>query len=232
MLSVRDLHLSYGNVRAVRGIDFTVEAGEIVTLIGANGAGKSSTLRAISSLHPVTGTITLNGERIDNLPAHAVVAKGIAHCPEGRRIFYDLSVRDNLAMGGYLLDKSILGDRMAWVIERFPRLGERLDQSGGTLSGGEQQMLAIGRALMAKPALLMLDEPSLGLSPLMTEKIFEVVVDLNKDGLTVLLVEQNARFALEISHRAYVLETGKVTLHGESRRLANDPKVVSAYLGG
>lgn len=233
MLSLTDVHLCYGQVHAVKGVTILVPAGEIVTLIGSNGAGKSSTLKAISGVHRVTsGTIEFKGSPIHLLPPHRIVAAGISHCPEGRRIFYDLTVRENLLMGGYLLGKDDLAERLEWVIDLFPRLGERIGQSGGTLSGGEQQMLAIGRALMAKPSLLMLDEPSLGLAPIMVEKIFETIQELNRGGLTVLLVEQNAHAALEISRHAYVLETGCVSLEGESRALLADERVQRAYLGG
>ena len=233
MLRLTDVHLYYGPVHAVKGVTIRVPAGEIVTLIGANGAGKSSALKAISGIHRIgSGTIEFNGSPLHTLLPHRVVAAGISHCPEGRRIFYDLTVRENLLMGGYLLDKRELGERLEWVVGTFPRLGERLGQSGGTLSGGEQQMLAIGRALMARPALLMLDEPSLGLAPIMVEKIFETILELNRGGLTVLLVEQNAHAALEISRHAYVLETGEVSLAGESRVLLADERVRKAYLGG
>jgi branched-chain amino acid transport system ATP-binding protein len=233
MLRLTDVHLAYGHVHALKGVSLAVAAGEIVTLIGANGAGKSSTLKAISALHPLrSGAIEFAGETIHTLPPHGVVARGISHCPEGRRIFYDLSVRENLLMGGYLLGKKELEERLPLVLELFPRLRERLGQAGGTLSGGEQQMLAIARALMCRPKLLMLDEPSLGLAPLMVEKIFETVLDLKRGGLTVLLVEQNASAALAISDRAYVLETGRVTLAGDSAALSRDERVVKAYLGG
>ena len=233
MLRLTDVHLNYGQVHAVKGVSLHVPAGEIVTLIGANGAGKSSTLKAISGVHRVrSGTIEFNGEPFHHLPPHRIVAAGISHCPEGRRIFYDLTVRENLLMGGYLLEKGDLAARLEWVIATFPLLGERLGQTGGTLSGGEQQMLAIGRALMARPSLLMLDEPSLGLAPIMVEKIFETILELNSGGLTVLLVEQNAHAALEISRHAYVLETGAVSLEGESRTLLADERVRKAYLGG
>ncbi|KAF0221031.1 MAG: branched-chain amino acid transport system ATP-binding [Geobacteraceae bacterium] len=233
MLTITDLQLFYGQVHALKGVSLTVPTGEIVTLIGANGAGKSSTLKAISAVHPIkAGAILFQGEPIHTLPSHKVVARGISHCPEGRRIFYDLSVRENLALGGYLLGKGELSARLDWVLGLFPRLRERIGQAGGTLSGGEQQMLAIARALMCKPVLLMLDEPSLGLAPLMVEKIFETVLELNRTGLTVLLVEQNAHFALEISHRGYVLETGEVKLEAESRVLLADERVKKAYLGG
>jgi branched-chain amino acid transport system ATP-binding protein len=233
MLALTDVHLSYGHVHAVKGVTIRVPAGEIVTLIGANGAGKSSTLKAISGVHRIgAGEITLDGTPLHRLPPHKIVAAGISHCPEGRRVFYDLTVRENLLMGGYLLDKKELAERLEWAVALFPRLGERIDQSGGTLSGGEQQMLAIARALMCKPRLLMLDEPSLGLAPIMVERIFETIVGLNRGGLTVLLVEQNAHAALEISRHAYVLETGRVSLEGESRALLADERVRKAYLGG
>ena len=233
MLQLIDVSLAYGHVQALREVSLTVETGEIVTLIGANGAGKSSTLKAISGLHGITaGAIELEGARLDGMPPHEIVASGISHCPEGRRIFYDLSVRENLAMGGYLLSKGDFAEHLDDVLRLFPRLRERLGQAGGTLSGGEQQMLAIARALMSRPKLLMLDEPSLGLAPIMVEKIFETVIDLQRHGLTVLLVEQNAAAALEISDRAYVLETGKVTLAGNSAVLSRDERVVQAYLGG
>jgi branched-chain amino acid transport system ATP-binding protein len=233
MLQLIDVHLAYGHVEALRGVSLEVGDGEIVTLIGANGAGKSSTLKAISGMHGIaSGAIELDGERIDGVAAHRIVARGVAHCPEGRRIFYDLSVRENLLMGGYLLDKRRAAERLGAVIELFPRLGERIGQAGGTLSGGEQQMLAIARALMSKPRLLMLDEPSLGLAPIMVERIFETVLDLKRHGLTVLLVEQNAAAALAISDRAYVLETGRVTLAGDSVALSRDERVAKAYLGG
>ncbi len=233
MLSVDNIELFYGQVHAVKGVSLTVNAGEIVTLIGANGAGKSSTLKAISGVHPTkAGSITFRGEPLQSLPAHAIVGRGISHCPEGRRIFYELTVRENLLLGGFLLSGTTALERLETVMELFPRLRERLTQLGGTLSGGEQQMLAIGRALMSNPALLMLDEPSLGLAPLVVEKIFQRVVELNQGGLTVLLVEQNAHIALGISHRAYVLETGRVILSGQSADLALDERVQKAYLGG
>ena len=233
MLHVTDINVCYGHVHALRGVTLTVGAGEIVTLIGANGAGKSTTLKAVSGVHPLrSGSITFRDEPLHTLPAHAIVGRGVSHCPEGRRIFQDLTVRENLLMGGFLLEKGKVDERLETVLELFPRLRERLGQPGGTLSGGEQQMLAIGRALMPDPALLMLDEPSLGLAPIVVEKIFERIAALNRGGLTVLLVEQNASFALEISHRAYVLETGSVTLSGTSADLARDERVQKAYLGG
>lgn len=233
MLRLTDVHLSYGHVHALKGVSFTVARGEIVTLIGANGAGKSSTLKAISGMHPIgLGSIDFEGVAIHRQPAHAIVGHGISHCPEGRRIFYDLSVRENLAMGGYLVARDALAERYDYVFSLFPRLKERLEQPGGTLSGGEQQMLAIARSLMCMPRLLMLDEPSLGLAPLMVEKIFDTILDLKRTGLTVLLVEQNAAAALEISDRAYVLEIGRVSLEGQSSALRKDARVTKAYLGG
>lgn len=233
MLRLTDLQLFYGPIQALKGMTLEVAAGEIVTLIGANGAGKSSTLKAISGIHATNGgSIEFRGQRIDNLPPHTIVSCGISHCPEGRRIFGDLSVSENLLMGGYLLHKGEIAEQFAQVLTLFPRLGERISQAGGTLSGGEQQMLAIARALMCKPALLMLDEPSLGLAPIMVGKIFETILDLKQRGLTVLLVEQNASAALEISDRGYVLEVGSVVLSGNSAELRSDPRVVQAYLGG
>jgi branched-chain amino acid transport system ATP-binding protein len=233
MLRLSDLQLSYGPIQALKGVALEVAAGEIVTLIGANGAGKSSTLKAVSGMHTVNGgSIEFRGQRIDGLPPHEIVGRGISHCPEGRRIFGDLSVRENLLMGGYLLPKADMAGQLEQVLELFPRLRERISQAGGTLSGGEQQMLAIARALMCKPALLMLDEPSLGLAPIMVGKIFETILDLKQHGLTVLLVEQNASAALEISDHGYVLEVGNVILSGDSASLRSDPRVVQAYLGG
>ena len=233
MLRLTDLQLCYGPIQALKGVTLEIAAGEIVTLIGANGAGKSSTLKAISGIHAASGgSIEFRGQRIDTLPPHEIVSRGISHCPEGRRIFSDLLVRENLLMGGYLLPKNEIAGQLEQVLAIFPRLRERIDQAGGTLSGGEQQMLAIARALMCKPVLLMLDEPSLGLAPIMVGKIFETIVDLKQQGLTVLLVEQNASAALEISDRGYVLETGSVILSGDSGSLRSDARVVQAYLGG
>jgi branched-chain amino acid transport system ATP-binding protein len=233
MLRLTDLQLCYGPIQALKGVTLEVADGEIVTLIGANGAGKSSTLKAISGIHATSGgSIEFHGQRIDNLPPHEIVGRGISHCPEGRHIFGDLSVRENLLMGGYLLPKADVAGQLDQVLALFPRLRERIGQAGGTLSGGEQQMLAIARALMCKPALLMLDEPSLGLAPIMVAKIFETILDLKQHGLTVLLVEQNASAALEISDRGYVLETGNVILSGDSKALRSDARVVQAYLGG
>jgi len=233
MLRLADVSLCYGQILALRGIDLRVGEGEIVTLIGANGAGKSSTLKAISGIHAISGgSMEFLGERIDGLPPHEIVGRGISHCPEGRRIFADLTVRENLQMGAYLVPKAEIPERLEQVLTLFPRLSERIDQPGGTLSGGEQQMLAIARALMCGPRLLMLDEPSLGLAPIMVEKIFEAILDLKRGGLTVLLVEQNAGAALGISDRGYVLETGSVILSGTSIELRSDQRVVQAYLGG
>jgi branched-chain amino acid transport system ATP-binding protein len=233
LLSIRGVETFYGKIQALKGVDIEVTEGEIVTLIGANGAGKSSTLKAISGIHATSGgSIEFRGQRIDNLPPHEIVGCGISHCPEGRHIFGDLSVRENLLMGGYLLPKADVAGQLDQVLALFPRLRERIGQAGGTLSGGEQQMLAIARALMCKPALLMLDEPSLGLAPIMVAKIFETILDLKQHGLTVLLVEQNASAALEISDRGYVLETGSVILSGNSKALRSDARVVQAYLGG
>ena len=233
MLRLTDLQLCYGHIQALKGVNLEIATGEIVTLIGANGAGKSSTLKAISGIHATSGgSIEFLGQRIDNYPPHEIVSIGISHCPEGRRIFGDLSVKENLLMGGYLLPKAELSGQLDQVLDLFPRLAERIGQVGGTLSGGEQQMLAIARALMCKPALLMLDEPSLGLAPIMVGKIFETIIDLKQRGLTVLLVEQNANAALEISDRGYVLETGSVILSGNSAELRSDSRVVQAYLGG
>lgn len=233
LLELRNIRLSYSGVTALKGVNIKVSAGEVVTLIGANGAGKSSILKAISCLHPIaSGEITYEGFRIDGRPAHSIVGLGISHCPEGRRIFYHLSVRENLMMGAFLKSDKEAVESMEQVLETFPRLKERIAQPGGTLSGGEQQMLAIGRALMSRPRLLMLDEPSLGLSPIMVEKIFEVLINLNRSGLTLLLVEQNSAFALKISQRAYVMETGEVAIEGLSSDLMRDEMVIKAYLGG
>lgn len=235
MLEVVDLKVAYGAIEALHGVDFSVKAGEIVTLIGANGAGKSTTLRAISGLvRPRSGTIRFEGRPINTLPAHEIVRLGIAHVPEGRMIFANLSVMENLRMGAYLQnDKAVIARELEYVFAVFPRLKERERQVAGTLSGGEQQMLAIGRALMGKPRFLMLDEPSLGIAPLLVKSIFEQIVKINRDqGLTILLVEQNANLALRVSGRGYVLETGRLTLSDSSAALLADPKVRSAYLGG
>jgi branched-chain amino acid transport system ATP-binding protein len=235
MLSVDNLFVSYGAISALGGVSFRIEAGSIATLIGANGAGKTTTLRTLSGLlRAKSGTISFKGEDITRLPPHQIVARGLAHVPEGRMIFSNLTVGENLAMGAYLQkDKARIAQSRAYVFSIFPRLQERLTQSAGTLSGGEQQMLAIGRALMGNPQLLMLDEPSLGLAPKLISTIFEKIVEINRDhGVTILLVEQNARLALAMSHQAYVLETGRIVMQGESKKLRADPQLKAAYLGG
>ena len=233
MLEVRDIHTYYGNIQALRGVTLRIEAGEIVTLIGANGAGKTTTLMSISGVTPPkNGAIAFLGQDVTRLSTERIVSLGITQVPEGRMIFPRLTVKENLLMGGYLRrDKAGVRADEEHVYELFPVLRERRAQMGGTLSGGEQQMLAIGRALLARPKLLLLDEPSLGLAPLVVENIFEIIQQINKDGVTVLLVEQNAQMALQIAHRGYVLETGRLTLEGPARDLLNDPKVRSAYLG-
>lgn len=233
MLKVTDLNTSYGKIHAIRGISFEVNRGEIVTLIGANGAGKSTTLKTLSGmLAPVSGSILFDGEEIAGMPAHKVTAKHIVHVPEGRRIFPQMTVRENLEMGAFLRkDKEQIAADLEEVYHLFPRLKERITQKGGTLSGGEQQMLAIGRALMSKPELLMLDEPSMGLAPVVVETIFEIIKKLNKNGITILLVEQNANVALSIADRGYVLETGQIKLTGTGAELLRDESVRKAYLG-
>ncbi|MFV0442274.1 MAG: ABC transporter ATP-binding protein [Planctomycetaceae bacterium] len=233
LLSIRDLHVSYGAIRAVRGISLTVEAGQIVTLIGANGAGKSTTLQAISGLLPIVGgSIEFDGQRVDGLPAHETVRRGLVQVPEGRGIFANLSVDENLRLGTFRLrdPDSSRPDRER-ALELFPRLRERLKQNAGTLSGGEQQMLAIARALIASPRLLLLDEPSLGLAPQIMQTIFAVIREINAQGTTILLVEQNARMALQAAHQAYVLETGEIVMQGPAAELAQSDEVRKAYLG-
>jgi branched-chain amino acid transport system ATP-binding protein len=234
LLSLRNVHAFYGHVHALKGVSITVNRGEIVTLIGSNGAGKSTTLRTISGLlKPRDGEIVFQGKSIGGKPAHEIAALGIGHSPEGRRIFPKLTVEENLEIGAYLVrDPDLIRERMSRVYELFPRLGERKKQDGGTLSGGEQQMLAMGRALMQDPALLMLDEPTLGLAPVLVDQIFEIVVKLNSLGKTILLVEQNAWQALQIAHRGYVLQTGTITLEGPAKDLANNDAVKASYLGG
>lgn len=235
LLDVRALYASYGAVAALSGISLQVAPGEIVALLGANGAGKTTTLRTLTGLHgTASGETIFAGERISRLPAHRIVARGFSHVPEGRRIFTGLEVERNLVVGGYLArkDPGVLAERRARVYELFPRLLERRTQLAGTLSGGEQQMLAIGRALMNQPRLLALDEPSLGLSPLLTQGIFEIIRQIRDQGTAVLLVEQNARKALRLADRAYVLETGRIAMEGPAHELANDPRVQAAYLGG
>ncbi len=233
ILQVEDLYVAYGNIEALHGVSLEVNQGEIVTLIGANGAGKSTTLRAISGLNrPRSGRILFQGQDITRTPAHQIVAMGIGHVPEGRRVFADLTVRENLELGAYLVSPSQFHKNLAEVYERFPRLKEREHQRASTLSGGEQQMLALGRALMLQPKLLLLDEPSMGLAPRLVQEIFEIIAELNRRGATILLVEQNAAMALSIAHRAYVLETGRVVLSGPASELRTHPAVREAYLGG
>ena len=234
ILHVEDLNVYYGSIHAVKGISFDVVEGEIVTLIGANGAGKSTTLNTVAGLlKPREGKVEFEGESLLGIPPHKIVSRGMALCPEGRRVFLQMSVRDNLEMGAFTRTNSAeVADSLEMVFERFPRLKEREGQSAGTLSGGEQQMLAMGRALMSKPRLLMLDEPSMGLAPILVQEIFNIIKALHDAGTTVLLVEQNARMALSIADRAYVLETGKVSMSGNAADLANDERVKQAYLGG
>jgi len=232
ILEVRDLHVAYGKIDAVRGIGFDVDAGEVVALIGSNGAGKTTTLRTLSGLQrPSAGEVRLDGERIDGLPAHEIVARGVAHAPEGRRLFPRMSVRENLDLGAYRrVDGEIEAD-VTMVYDLFPILAERRAQAAGTLSGGEQQMLAIGRALMSRPRLLMLDEPSMGLSPLVMRTIFSTLAELKARGTTLLLVEQNAQAALALADRGHVLETGRIVLSGTGAELLRDERVRKAYLG-
>ncbi|MGI8922225.1 MAG: ABC transporter ATP-binding protein [Solirubrobacteraceae bacterium] len=232
LLEVEDIHTFYGNIEALKGISVEVNEGEVVTLIGANGAGKSTTLRSISGLTPPReGEIRFDGERIDQLPAQEVVRRGISQSPEGRHCFQRMTVRENLELGAYLRRDSHVQEDLDRVYELFPRLQERERQKAGTMSGGEQQMLAMGRALMAQPRLLMLDEPSMGLAPILVERIYETVAEINRQGTTILLVEQNANYALEVSTRAYVLETGTVALSDTSGALRDNPDVQRAYLG-
>ena len=233
MLSVRDLHVSYGAIKAVRGISFDIKQGEIVTLIGANGAGKSTTLNTVAGLiRPDSGSIEFKGQSIVGVKSHKVVERGMALCPEGRRVFSQMSVSENLDMGGYTRSDAENRETLQRVYERFPRLKERVGQMAGTLSGGEQQMLAMGRALMSKPDLLMLDEPSMGLAPILVQEIFDIIKELNAVGTTILLVEQNANMALSIADRAYVLEIGTIKKTGTGADLLQDDDVRKAYLGG
>ncbi len=234
MLNISDINVYYGAIHAIKGISLTVNQGEIVTLIGANGAGKSTTLRTISGLlKPKTGSITFQGQDIAGTPAHKIVGLGISQVPEGRRIFTEMTVMENLDLGAFIRkDKDGIAADKKRVFELFPRLEERQEQVAGTLSGGEQQMLAMGRALMSRPKLLLLDEPSMGLAPLLIKEIFSIIEDINKSGTTVLLVEQNANMALSIANRAYVLETGRITLSGDAKKLAASEDVRKAYLGG
>lgn len=231
ILSIHDLNVNYGGIEAVKGISFDVHEGEIVTLIGANGAGKSSTLRTIAGLvKPSGGTINFRGDNITGRDATTIVKKGITLVPEGRHIFPDLTVLENLKVGAYLRSDDISGD-IQWVYDLFPRLRERSWQAGGTLSGGEQQMLAVGRALMARPKLIMMDEPSLGLAPLVVRDIFEIIRQINHQGVSILLIEQNANMALKVADSAYVMETGCITLSGAGKDLLNNEAVKKAYLG-
>ena len=233
LLEVKDLQVYYGSIHAIKGVSFEVNEGEIVTLIGANGAGKSTTLNTIGGLlKPRSGSVELEGQSVLGVTAHKIVGRGMALCPEGRRVFLQLTVQENLEMGAYTRPKGEIADSIANVYDRFPRLKERYKQVAGTLSGGEQQMLAMGRALMSKPRLLMLDEPSMGLAPILVEQIFSIIEELNAAGTTILLVEQNAQMALSIAHRGYVLETGKIVTTGTGAELLDDDNVRKAYLGG
>jgi branched-chain amino acid transport system ATP-binding protein len=233
LLELTDIHTFYGNIEALKGISIEVDEGEIVTLIGANGAGKSTTLRSISGLTPPrVGSIRFKGEEIGETPPQEIVRLGICQSPEGRKIFPRMTVRENLDLGAYLRRDGDIDSDLERVYDLFPRLKEREKQKAGTMSGGEQQMLAMGRALMARPEVLLLDEPSMGLAPVLVERIYETVEEINKQGTTILLVEQNANFALGVSHRAYVLEVGSITLSDESEKLRENPEVQRAYLGG
>ncbi len=232
MLDIKGLNVHYGGIHALRGIDITVEEGSIVTLIGANGAGKSTTLRAIMSLEkPSVGQVFFEEKEITKQTTVQKVKNGFTLVPEGRRIFPNLTVYENLVLGAYIRKDSSVKKDIDWVMELFPRLSERIDQKGGTMSGGEQQMLAIGRALMSKPKLLMMDEPSLGLAPIIVKDIFKIIGEINKTGTTILLIEQNAKAALEIADKGYVLETGKIVIEGSGKELLNDERVKNAYLG-
>ena len=233
VLTVKNINVYYGAIHAIKGISFDVDRGEIVTLIGANGAGKSTTLHTISGLlRSKTGDIEFLGESISHTAAHKIVSMGISHVPEGRRIFQGMTVQENLEMGAFVTKKDRIAHNLEYVYEQFPRLKERTSQIAGTLSGGEQQMLAMGRALMSDPELLMLDEPSMGLAPILVDQIFEIIKNLNKAGTTILLVEQNAQMALSVADRAYVIETGRITLSGTGEELAKSEAVKKAYLGG
>ena len=234
MLEVKDLVVSYGAIKALRGISFSVEKGEIISLIGSNGAGKTTTLHSISNIiKKESGTVTFMGEDITNLAPDKIVKKSLIQVPEGRRVFANLTVKENLEMGAFTrTDKADIKKDMDWVFELFPRMKERLRQVSGTLSGGEQQMLAMGRSLMAKPVLLLLDEPSMGLAPILVDEIFDIIQKISAAGTTILLVEQNAYKALSIANRAYILETGTITKSGDAKELINDIAVKSAYLGG
>jgi branched-chain amino acid transport system ATP-binding protein len=232
LLEVDDIHAHYGSIEALKGVSLTVDEGEVVTLIGSNGAGKSTTLRSISGLTPASsGTITFGGQEITRVPAHEIVSHGIALVPEGRHCFARMTVRENLDLGAYGRRAADISQDLEQVYELFPRLHERERQKAGTMSGGEQQMLAIGRALMARPRLLMLDEPSMGIAPILVQRIYETIAEINRGGMTILLVEQNANYALDVARRGYVLETGQVALANDSAQLRDDPDVQKAYLG-
>ena len=233
ILKVDDINVYYGSIHAIKGISFEVNEGEIVTLIGANGAGKSTTLNTISGLlHSRTGSVTFMGEALGKVPCHKIVSKGLALVPEGRRVFLQMTVQENLEMGAYTQSGKGIDQDLEHVYELFPRLKERMKQVAGTLSGGEQQMLAMSRALMSHPKLMMLDEPSMGLAPILVEQIFEIIQNLHKDGTTILLVEQNAAAALSVADRGYVLETGKIVTSGTGKELLASPAIKKAYLGG
>lgn len=232
MLEVNNINVFYGSIHAVKDISFQVEKGEIISLIGANGAGKTTILQTVSGLlKSTTGSIVFNGQNLMQIPAHKIVNRGLAQVPEGRRVFLQMSVMENLELGAYTQPKNTIENNLEIVFEHFPRLKERRTQVAGTLSGGEQQMLAMGRAMMSNPTLLMLDEPSMGLAPILVDEIFKIIEDLNKAGVTILLVEQNAQMALSVADRGYVLETGKVVLTADARDLLNDDSVRKAYLG-
>ena len=232
ILKVEDINVYYGSIHAIKGVSFEVNEGEIVTLIGANGAGKSTTLNTISGLlHSKTGSITFMGENLGKIPCHKIVSKGLALVPEGRRVFLQMTVQENLEMGAFTQGGKTLDDDLERVYQQFPRLKERMKQVAGTLSGGEQQMLAMGRALMSHPKIILMDEPSMGLSPIFVNEIFDIIKEVSKSGTTVLLVEQNAKKALAIADRAYVLETGKIALEGKADVLMNDDSIKKAYLG-
>jgi len=233
VLTVKDIEVNYGVINAIKGVSFEVEQGEIIALIGANGAGKTTILHTITGLiAPKSGQILFEGVDLTKTPAHKIVAMGMAHVPEGRRIFQQLTVYENLKLGAFIVkDKKVIEENLAYVYDHFPRLKERKNQVAGTLSGGEQQMLAMGRALMSNPKILLMDEPSMGLSPLLVSEIFQIIKEVSADGTTVLLVEQNAKKALAIANRAYVLETGRIVLSGNAGELMHDEKIKKAYLG-
>ena len=233
MLTIKDLHVHYGAIQALKGVSLEVADGELVSLIGANGAGKTTTLHIISGLlQASSGEVLLDGVNLQKLPSHKIIENGIAQVPEGRHVFAQMTVLENLYMGAYIMrDKAKIQENLEWVFSHFPRLKERSRQLAGTLSGGEQQMLATGRALMTNPKILLMDEPSMGLSPLLVSEIFSIIEELHKDGITILLVEQNAKMALSVADRAYVLENGKISMSGDAKELLNDSRVKKAYLG-